>query len=102
MSLFVQMIVVGLAAWRISSLFVDEEGPFRIFEKIRELSGIKNNEVIVIIPDNILGQLLGCVWCLSVWVTIPVWFLYKWEPEVVYVIAAMSVAVMVHGVSHRE
>jgi len=62
--------VLALATWRISSLLVDEPGPFRIFIRIRELTGITHDDDDnpLMIPDGFLSELLSCVWCTSVWV----------------------------------
>lgn len=64
------VVIFVLAVWRISSLFVREAGPFRAFEWIREQAGIQHDEYGVpwIIPDTYFAQLLGCVWCFSLWV----------------------------------
>ena len=64
------IIVYILAVWRISSLFVREGGPFRMFVHIREWAGIQHDEQGMpwMIPDTFFAQLLGCIWCFSVWV----------------------------------
>lgn len=54
-----QLVLLSFAAWRVSSLLVNEEGPFRIFEWFRE-------------KTHSLGGLLDCLWCTSVWVAMPV------------------------------
>ena len=48
---------------------MDEPGPFRIFIRIRELTGIThdvdgNAEMI---PDGFFSEVLSCVWCCSIW-----------------------------------
>lgn len=64
------LLIFPLAVWRISSLLVHEQGPFRVFVWLRERAGIGHDadwnprEV----PDGFFAQLLGCVWCLSLWV----------------------------------
>jgi hypothetical protein len=67
---FVDIFILALATWRISSLFVDERGPFDIFVKVRSWTGITHDQsrVAVEFPDTFFAQLLSCVWCLSVWV----------------------------------
>lgn len=58
-----------LATWRITNLFVWERGPYDIFGKFRNLlqivtittiSGEQENY-----SENELGKLFSCVWCLS-------------------------------------
>lgn len=67
---FTILLVHGLAVWRISSLLVREEGPFRIFVRLRELTGIQHDADWRpwVIPDRFFAQLLGCIWCASLWV----------------------------------
>ena len=63
-------IIFGIAVWRVSSLIVEEEGPFHMFRKIREATGIQHDEsgAIWIVPDTFAAGLLSCIWCASVWV----------------------------------
>lgn len=62
--------LLALATWRMTSLLVNEPGPFGIFKRLRELAGIQHDEngEIYMIPDNLLSGILSCVWCCSVWV----------------------------------
>lgn len=59
-----EVLLLSLATWRMASLLVNEEGPFRVFERIREWVGIRGPEV----PDRFLAGVLSCVWCCSLWV----------------------------------
>lgn len=65
-----EFLVYALATWRLSSLFVSERGPFDVFQRIREAVGIEHDEdgKISVTPETLLAGILGCVWCLSVWV----------------------------------
>jgi hypothetical protein len=74
---FFALIVLGLATWRISALLSREAGPFRIFEKIRILSGIKHDGdgSVFYIPPRFFAELLSCVWCVSIWVG-TAWYLF--------------------------
>lgn len=65
-----EFIVLALATWRISSMLVDEPGPFRIFIRIRELTGIKHDmdDNVAMIPDGFLPGILSCVWCTSIYI----------------------------------
>jgi len=49
-----------LAVWRITHFFNAEDGPFSIVVRLRRLMG-----------TSILGEILDCFYCLSVWVAIP-------------------------------
>ena len=67
---FIELILLGLATWRITSLLCNEDGPFGIFRKLREKLGIVHYDdgQAMEYPNNFFGELFGCVWCLSVWV----------------------------------
>lgn len=62
--------ILILATWRLTSLFVHEYGPFRIFHKIREWAGIIHDTDSNVIgsDDSFFAQLLECFWCTSIWV----------------------------------
>jgi hypothetical protein len=67
MSLF-DLIVLALATYRLSSLLVDEEGPWELFERLRALAGMRYDALSRRYGTNQLSQALTCVWCTSVWV----------------------------------
>jgi hypothetical protein len=52
----INIVLLALATWRISSLFARESGPFDIFAKFRKLTGA-----------GMFARGLACVWCNSVW-----------------------------------
>ena len=57
-------LVVGiLVVWRISHLLAAEDGPWQIVARLRRAAGA-----------SVLGQLLDCFYCLSLWVALPVAF----------------------------
>lgn len=66
----VELVVFGLATWRLVSLLTWERGPWHIFQGIRTLAGIKHNEHghPVAWKDGFFRELLTCVWCASLWV----------------------------------
>lgn len=61
------VVLLGLASWRIANLFSQEEGPFRIFVRIRRLIGIGHDADNI--PDswsnNYLAQMFSCLHCFS-------------------------------------
>ena len=65
----VEFVIFGLSTWRVSSLLVDEAGPFRIFVKLREMAGIQHDadDIPSMIPDGFFAGIFTCVWCCSVW-----------------------------------
>jgi len=64
-----ELFVYALAVWRISNLFVNERGPWKLFVHIRELSGIEHDEsgTPVVIPDS---SVFSCFLCTSIWVSL--------------------------------
>lgn len=77
---WLHLLVLALATWRISSLFVNEDGPWFLFERLRTRSGIyfhvsplnkdyhvRDEYLTKIVPDRFWSQLLSCVWCFSLW-----------------------------------
>jgi hypothetical protein len=80
---FPELLVYALAVFRLSILFVREEGPLHIFRRIRELAGITHDDDgnVVIIPDTFRAGILSCVWCFSVWAGIAVTVLWLLLPS---------------------
>lgn len=66
----IDLFVFGLATWRVSSLLVNERGPFDVFLRFRRMAGITHDPEgrVEIIPDGFLPGVLSCVWCASIWV----------------------------------
>jgi hypothetical protein len=56
----VMFILAALATWRITHLFVAEDGPYDIVVKIRARLG-----------DSVAGRAMDCFYCLSIWVAAP-------------------------------
>jgi hypothetical protein len=81
-------ILIALAAWRVASLLVNEDGPFNIFAGVR---GFFTQEGEV----RGIGLLLTCVWCTSVWTAILCYLVWSvWEPPII-VLAASALAIAV-------
>jgi hypothetical protein len=53
-------VVFALAVWRVTHLLAEEDGPGRIFTRLR-----------VAAADGFWNSLLGCFYCLSLWVALP-------------------------------
>jgi len=65
-----ELILIALATWRISSLLVHEEGPFMLLVNMRSLLGVYYDEFSEVHGRNALAKALTCVWCTSLWVAI--------------------------------
>ena len=82
-----EFIIFGLATWRISSLLVNETGPFDVFVKIREVFWIKHKDKAPYeYPETFFAQLLSCVWCVSVWVGLFVTLAWFFVPSVAFLV----------------
>lgn len=92
----VNLIAIILATYRLSSLVVEEGGPFNVFQNWREIIGIDHYEdgSICNIPNNFPARLFGCLWCMSLWIAGLVYLIWRLEPIPVYILAA-SAGVMV-------
>ena len=71
-----ELILIALATWRVSSLLVFEEGPFLILVKMRSLAGVYYDEYSEPQGKNVIARALLCVWCISFWVALGFTVLY--------------------------
>ncbi len=87
-------ILCGLAAWRISRLALNEEGPFRILARARALVGVPSE-------GQLRGPLVGlltCMYCATVWAATAMWLCWQYLAEwPVVILAAAAVAVIVES-----
>lgn len=69
-----ELVIKGLAVWRISHALMYEMGPFALLLRVRRLTGIRHDidGTPVGYPD---GNVFGCLWCLSFWVALVAMFL---------------------------
>lgn len=59
--LWLKFVLGVLVTWRITHLLVNEDGPADLFVRFRAILG-----------DGIMGKLMDCFHCLSIWVAAPV------------------------------
>ena len=77
----VSMLVLVLACWRLTSLIVQEDGPFRIFAKFRYWIGVRQVEGSTTpYGTNVVAEGLSCIWCCSVWVGVALVVAYVLDP----------------------
>jgi len=86
------VLIYGLATWRISSILVNEAGPWDVFVRLRALAGIGHdkNRQAVIIPDGFFASILSCIWCCSVWVGLGWMALDRLLPFSIWLAAALA------------
>lgn len=65
--------LITLATLRLSFALVKENGPFDIFQRLRNRTTI--------------GGMLECMWCTSVWAAIALYFVFPHLPEAIYILA---------------
>lgn len=65
----IELFIISLAVWRLSSLLVVEDGPFDIFAQVRSRVGVKYDEMSHPYGTNVLSKMLSCIWCVSIWIS---------------------------------
>lgn len=64
----VVVLLIGcLVTWRIASLLVHEAGPFDMFGRLRDATGIAYDEQSQRYGKNVVAEMLLCLWCTSIW-----------------------------------
>lgn len=61
---WLRLVIAILATWRVAHLIAREDGPFDIIVRMRIYAG-----------DSVIGRLMDCPYCLSIWVAIPAAFM---------------------------
>ena len=64
MNPFYCLVIGVLVAWRVTHLLAVESGPADLFGKVRRFAG-----------TGMLGELVSCFYCLSVWIAAPLAYL---------------------------
>jgi hypothetical protein len=60
-----KLVLAVLATWRVAHLLSSEDGPADLLFRLREKLG-----------STIVGQLMDCFYCLSLWVAVPLSFMF--------------------------
>lgn len=79
LSAAVRTMLLVVAIWRVSYMFVMEDGPWLIFDRLRRLRGTEvtpNHELVRTRP----GTAWSCINCMSIWVAM--WLPFLWPPLV--------------------
>jgi Protein of unknown function (DUF1360) len=69
MSFWARLILAVLATWRITHLLANEDGPADLIVRFRARLG-----------NRLIGKLMDCFQCLSLWVALPIAFLVSRRP----------------------
>ena len=87
-------LVLGiLAVWRVTHLLTAEGGPWDLLLRLRKAAG-----------TGFWGNLLGCFYCLSLWVAAPLaWLLGKgWKERLLLWLAFSGAAILLERSTSRE
>lgn len=79
--------VLALATWRISSLIINDDGPFEVFAKFRHLVGVRYNEHSEAYGTSELAELFTCICCFSIWVGTAWALFYYFYPVIAFWLA---------------
>ena len=63
----IDLLILGLATWRLSSLLVNEDGPWEILARMRVAVGIRYDQQSQPYATTVLSELISCVFCVSIW-----------------------------------
>jgi hypothetical protein len=77
---FLDMVVAGLAVWRVAHMLKYEAGPWDILVRIRGKLG-----------NSVLGKMMDCMKCSSVWIAIAIFIPGTRYIVIVLAISALSI-----------
>ena len=89
-SSFYWLLVASLVTWRLTHLLQAEDGPWNIIVRLRLLVGA-----------SVIGDLLDCFYCLSIWVALPFACLIgtNWKERLLMWPALSGAAILLERVS---
>lgn len=76
------LVIIALAVWRVSSLLAQEDGPYNILARFRKYIGIRYTEHPIPECRNEFARMIACMWCNSVWVGMAATVLYMVIPDI--------------------
>jgi hypothetical protein len=85
-------VLFALAVWRVTHLLAEEDGPGRFLARLRAAAG-----------DGIWSSLLGCFYCLSLWVALPFAFglSTQWGERLIVWLALSGAACLLERVGRQ-
>src|SRR5574339_1121857 len=88
---------LSLAAWRLASLIANEDGPWQMFKRFRQLAEYWCNKYRFC-SELGLHELVTCEWCNSVWIGAGLTVLFLWIGDTILYLAlpfALSTVVII-------
>lgn len=92
------LIVAALASWRIASV-IHREG---IMRGVRKWFGVREEGEPIFYPDGFWGELLSCLWCLSVWTSLATTILLFTFPYILLPFAISSAVILFEKVIEHD
>jgi hypothetical protein len=89
------LLLLILATWRLSSMLTQESGPFAIFDRLRFAVGATPTECHDQVTTGTITNAFCCVKCLSVWVAPVMLVAGIYAPAVVWLFAVSAGAILV-------
>lgn len=77
---YLDVIVGGVATWRLTRMLLMENGPYRVFRRLRELSGVVYVDDESLEVSSFKYEITMCMWCMSVWVGLALTLLQRFVP----------------------
>jgi hypothetical protein len=88
----IDVIVLALAVWRVSTLLANETGPWDVLLKLRTILGVEMGTYGKQ-GTSTLSKLVICVWCSSIWFGILAAIAYYIAPgETVFVALGLAIS----------
>lgn len=93
-------LILSLAVYRLSMFMVYDDGPFDVFQRLRESIGILYYDNGEPIEGEYKGwaKLLSCLWCVSVWLGFLLAICYALSPSSTVILCSpfsLSAAAMI-------
>lgn len=86
------VLIAALACYRLTSLLVDEGGPWDVFGHLRDKVGISYDEHSQPVGTNMAARMLMCHKCTSVWVGIGLAALLALNPLTAWLMLPFSLS----------
>lgn len=99
-----EVIIVALGAWRITAMISYEDGPLRIFRRLREAMGVQHNDAgePVMWPSGLITDMISCPWCLGGYSVAAAWGLWQISEAAVIVFAAWTILIAIERWNHGK
>ena len=83
---FLYFIILALATFRIGYLIADEDGPFGLLDKMRQVIGVKRDQMGENFGTNNFATGVICVWCNSIWIAAGLTGVYMYDKGLVVLV----------------